>query len=246
MTIGVLGASGGVGASTLTAALAVRAHTVITDCRLSVAVDLDVRGGLDTILCLEHLDGLRWPDLERRGWVDTGRARGGASSELPGDSQVRVLAGTGETVPDWPLVAETLDRLGDEADLIAVDCGPRPQASLLSRLDLLVVVSRLCAKGAADAAAATRLCQLGRTRPLLLSRGTSRERSGAALARELDLPFLAHLADDAVLARHAREGLPPGTLRSGLDVVADELLTIVESDWLASLVGRLDGSGRSA
>lgn len=244
-TIGVLGASGGVGASTLTAALAVRAQTVIDDCGVSVAVDLDVRGGLDTILCVEHLDGLRWTDLELRGWADGDTGRGVAASDLPGDSQVHVLAGTGEPVLDWPLVVETLDVLTSAVDLVAVDCGPRPHGVVLSRLDALVVMARLTAKGAADAAAAARVCPLARTHTVLVTRGSSRDRSGTALARELGVPLLAHLADDAAVARHAGEGVPPGILRSGVDVVADEVLAMVESAWLASLVGRLDASGGS-
>ncbi|MFN2319834.1 MAG: hypothetical protein ABR500_09155 [Dermatophilaceae bacterium] len=246
MTIGVVGASGGVGASTLTAALAVRAHAVIDDCRRSVAVDLDIRGGLDTILCVEHVDGLRWPDVELRGWADPGSGRSVAAFDLPGDAQVHVLAGTGDAALDWSTVTETVDALAAEADLVAVDCGPRPQGSVLSRLDLLVVMARTTAKGAADAVALSRTCPLARTRRVLVTRGAPRDRSGHALARELDVRYLTHLADDPAIVRHATEGLPPGALRSAVDTVADEVLTMTESDWLASLVGRLDEPGRSA
>ena len=245
LTIGVLGASGGVGASTLTAALALRAHAVIDDCHLAIAVDLDPRGGLDTTLCIEHLDGLRWPGLERRLWAGRGPAGGGAC-DLPGDSGVRVIAGTGDAVPEWSLVAETLEWASEEADVVAVDCGPRPPPPLISRLDHHVVLARLTPKGAVDAASVTRLCQLARTRTVLVTRGSSRERGAAALARELGLPFLAHLPDDRALARQARQGLPPGVARSAVDPVADELLTVAESDWLAALFGRLDRPDRSA
>ena len=244
-TIGVLAASGGVGASTLSASLVVRAHTVIDECGTSVAVDLDPRGGLDTVLCVEHLDGLRWPDLELRDWAEPGTGRGPTVSDLPGDSQVHVLAGTGEAIPAWSLVCETLDALTPEAGLVAVDCGPRPHPALLSRLDLLVVVSRLTAKGAADAAALARVAPLARTRTMLVTRGSARDRSGTALARQLEIPLLAHLSDDPAVARQAAEGLPPGTLRSGVDLVADEVLATVERAWLAMLVGRLGDSGRS-
>jgi hypothetical protein len=243
-TIGVLGASGGVGASTLTAALVVRAHTVIDRCRASIAVDLDLRGGLDTVLCIEHLDGLRWPDIELRGWDAASMGRGVTISDLPGDSQVHVLAGTGEPVLDWPLVAETLDALTPEADLVALDCGPRPHPSLLSRLDLLVVISRLTAKGAADVAALARATPLARARTVLVTRGAARDRTGPDLARDLDIPFVAHLGDDPVVVRQAAEGLPPGTVRSRVDSVADEVLAGVERVWLAALVGRLDDDPR--
>jgi MinD-like ATPase involved in chromosome partitioning or flagellar assembly len=246
LTIGVLGASGGVGASTLTAALAVRAHAVIDGCDASVAVDLDVRGGLDTTMCLEHLEGLRWPDLELRDWLDGTPSREPAAGDLPGESGLHVLAGTGERLPDPMLVLETVDALGFSADLLAVDCGPRPDDALLSRLDLLVVVARLSAKGAADAAALSRVCPLARTRTVLVTRGPAGDRSGSASARELGVPLLAHLADDPRVPRQAAEGLPPGAVRSGVDGVADEALVMAQSTWLHTMIGRLDDPGRSA
>ena len=71
VVVGVLGASGGLGASTLAVALAVRAGG-----RYGVAVAVDgdpARGGLDVTACLEHEAGLRWADLDRP------RGRGGRS-----------------------------------------------------------------------------------------------------------------------------------------------------------------------
>ena len=59
----VLGASGGLGASTWAAALARRLSTHLGEC---VLVDGDVRGGgLDMTCGTEHVPGLRWPDLAR-------------------------------------------------------------------------------------------------------------------------------------------------------------------------------------
>lgn len=67
--VAVVGASGGCGASTLTAAVCRSA----SDAGWSVvAVDGQPGGGgLDVVLALDHLPGVRWPDLTRlRGAVD--------------------------------------------------------------------------------------------------------------------------------------------------------------------------------
>src|SRR5690348_11711960 len=92
--IGVMGASGGLGASTLAVALAVRAGP-----RTGVSVCVDGRtsgGGLDVTACLEHAPGVRWGDLaDLRGEVD------GAAllRALPGEGPLRVLAAGGGSPP---------------------------------------------------------------------------------------------------------------------------------------------------
>ena len=59
----VIGASGGLGASTWSAALARRLSLHLGEC---VLVDADLRGGgLDMTCGIEHVPGLRWPDLAR-------------------------------------------------------------------------------------------------------------------------------------------------------------------------------------
>lgn len=244
-TIGVVGASGGVGASTLTAALAVRARTVVDDCRLSVAVDLDVRGGLDTTLCMEHIEGTRWSDVDDDVWPggpDEGLLR---LDSLPGEDGVFVLAGRGMSGPDPRMVLESLEAVASEVPLVAVDCGPRPSPPVLSRLDQLVVVSRLTPRGASDARALTAACPLDRAQPVLVSRGAKADRDGPSAARHLGIPFLAHLADDPRVPRHARAGVTPGVLRSAVDAVADEVLAMADSSWLQSLVSRLSPASDS-
>lgn len=237
-TIGVVGASGGLGASTLTAALAFRGAAVLDDCTSAVAVDLDPRGGLDTTLCLEHVPGTRWEDL-----LDDGAGLVGPTSlrvsDLPGEDGVAVLSGGDGRPPPAEIVLEALDLLGPLVDLVAVDCGPRPPAHILSRLDLLVVLAAGTARGLHDAVALSRACALSRTMPVLVSRGAPRDRSGPSLARRLGLPFLAHLGDDTRVPRQSGEGLAPGVVRSAVDGVADEALALAQSRWLATLVHRL-------
>lgn len=237
-TIGVVGASGGVGASTLAAAVAVRASTVVEDCPSVLLLDLDVRGGLDTTMCLEHLEGTRWTDVQRQGWPEETTPGPVRLGDLPNDDGVFVLAGRGRPWPDDALVTETFDDLSSQADLVVVDAGPRPAAPLLSRLDLLLVMVRLSTKGIRDAQALSRACVLARSRPRLVSRGAKGDRAGPSAARQLGLDHLAHCPDDPRVPRQASEGLAPGVLRTSVDAVADEALALMEASWLLHMVGR--------
>lgn len=229
LTIGVAGASGGLGASTLVATLVMRADAVLGECRVGVGVDLDPRGGLDTTMCLEHLDGMRWADVENTDWVMSGLKGPLRVADLPGAEHVHVLSGGGWQTLEPRLVDDALDALDTAADVIVVDCGHRPSARLLSRLDLIAVLARTTARGAADLVALRDSGPLIRTDPVLVTRGPGRERHGAAFAAEARLPFLAHLPDDPTVRRYEREGVPPGLLRSAVDVIADEVLMIAQS-----------------
>ena len=238
LLIGVVGASGGLGASTLTAALAARGPTVVDDCATAVAVDLDIRGGLDTTMCVEHVPGTRWDTLMEALAIGTGPDTVRVS-DLPAEAGTAVLSGAvGQPLPS-DLVIETLDTLASAADLVSIDCGPRPPGHVLSRLDLLVVLVGMTTRHLHDAMALSQTCALSRTTPVLVSRGPKNSRPGSALARQLDLPLLGHLGDDPGVQRQARESLAPGVMRSVVDAVADEALVMAQSRWLATLVHRL-------
>lgn len=80
-------ASGGVGASTLAAAVAVRASSAALS---TVAVDLDrISGRLDVVFAVEQHPGWRWNDLDGVDGVVDGEALG---LRLPSSHGVRVLA----------------------------------------------------------------------------------------------------------------------------------------------------------
>lgn len=124
-----VGASGGIGTSCLVASVAGRAASR----GLRVAcVDTDAGGGgLDVVLGMDHLPGLRWPDLLG--------AHGDLSPdlllrELPQEGGVWVLSHSRETVVDVPVEAETtlLRAVTQGVDLVLVDGGrarPRSAAS---------------------------------------------------------------------------------------------------------------------
>lgn len=239
LTIGVLGASGGVGASTLTAALTVRARTAVENCLSAVSVDLDPRGGLDVALGMEHLEGPRWDDLETSAWASGDDPPAVRLSTLPAEDRVAVLAACGSPPAEWGVVVDILDSLTAQADVVAVDCGPRPPAALLSRLDALVVLVRLTVKGVRDAAVVEQQCELARTHAVLVSRGAKQDQSGPSAARRLAVPFLMHWADDPRISRYEAQGALPGTRATTVDSVADEALGMLQTRWLDALIGQL-------
>ena len=101
IVVGVLGASGGLGASTLTVALALTAaQGGLAPSPQAVAVDgVLSRGGLDVTACVEHVAGLRWADLTgARGSVDGQDLL----AELPRACGVPVLSAAPQAPPPPP------------------------------------------------------------------------------------------------------------------------------------------------
>ena len=219
----------------MVAAVAVRAGLVLHECRRVVAVDLDPRGGLDVVLGLEHLEGTRWEDVESSAWAGGGEHHLRLSA-LPAEDGLAVLTARTAIPADWPTVADILDALSAQVDVLVVDCGPRPVPELLSRLDVAVVVMRGTAKGLRDAVLVDERCELARTYPVLVSRGRARDRSGSDAARRLSIPFLAHWDDDPRVCRNEAQGRLPGTRASSADAVADEALQVLQTLWLSTLI----------
>jgi secretion/DNA translocation related CpaE-like protein len=116
--VAVLGARGGVGASTLAAALA-RAAVRAGAC--TALVDLDASGGgLDVLLGAEHEPGLRWADLraERAGFPPQA-----LSLALPSWCGVRVLSGDvrGASAVAELVVDDAVRALAGAHDLLVLD-----------------------------------------------------------------------------------------------------------------------------
>lgn len=248
--IGVLGASGGLGASTLTVALAQRAARV-----LGTTACVDGRftaGGLDVTACVEHLPGLRWDDLcEVRGEVD------GAAvlSRLPADVTTRVLAAGAGRVPDHTRVVAVLHALSRVCPLTVVDL-PR-EGALLPRLlrhcHTVLVLAGLSARQLADASSLAAALAPDAHSPVqgtlgfeggedapepiperrLVVRGSRRAGDlPEELAARLDLPLAGVWADDARVATDAERGRPPGSRAKGtLGMLCDRLLGDVIPGW---------------
>ena len=217
--LGVIGASGGVGVSTLAVALAVRAAGQVG---ATVAVDGAPGGGaLDVTACVEHHPGLRWADLAGA----EGRLDGATLlRELPADGGARVLAGRGPA-PPAEVVRAALSGLALVCGLTVVDlgCSGRWVAECT---DLLLVVGSTARQLADGTGVAERLHELGVPTALVL-----RSHRGDALVPEevaahLDLPLAGTLRDDPRVPVDADRGRPPGSRSSGvLAALVDSLLS---------------------
>ena len=251
--IAVLGASGGVGASCLSAAVAIRAAAAG---RSVVAIDLDLLAGrLDVVLGVEQAPGWRWPDLADVHGVVDGL---GLADQLPTSFGVPVLAGgsrwdaethaggAGSDQVAWlDTVPDVVTGLGAAHEVTVVDV-PRDRdvlAVLAPLVDALVVVS---GTDVVQLAAASRVVPgvrrvvdavrrsgaawsdepLPPLEPWVVLRGERVEPDLEDLVMdELDVPVLAFVGDDRRLAGELAEGLPPGVRGRG-DVVraADRIL----------------------
>ena len=224
--IGVIGGSGGVGASVLAASIAVRAAQAGLR---PVCLDGDrLGGGLDVTLGLEQERGVRWPDLAgARGSIDGPEL----FRRLPSADGVRVLSF--DRARDVPLTAEILRdvllALSSAADLVVVDL-PRPDheiyAALAPSLDAMVL---LAGSGIRDLAGASAIAgHLIETCPdVWLCLRTSGKGSHFAdtVAGALDLPLLAVVREEPSLAADVLHGIPPGSSAKGaLAAAADAVL----------------------
>jgi secretion/DNA translocation related CpaE-like protein len=204
--VAIIGCGGGAGASTfaVTLALAAAARSLRV-----LLVDADpTGGGLDVLLGMEDVAGIRWPDL-----VET-RGRLGAPSldeALPHASGVAVLSwgreGPAVIAPD--VFASVLDAGVRGYDLVVVDAPRLIDAStelVLSRSDetLLVTVNRVRATAAA-ARLAARLQDRCSTLGVVL-RSDPKGVSDDVVLEALDIPVVGHLPFASNLAARADEG----------------------------------------
>ncbi|HET7474398.1 MAG TPA: septum site-determining protein Ssd [Dermatophilaceae bacterium] len=236
VVLGVLGSGGGVGASVLAAAVAVRAAAAR---RLVVAVDGDrCGGGVDVLYGVEQEAGVRWTDLLGvRGPVDGPALLG----RLPTAAGVRVLSFDRQwgTPPSLDVVADVLGGLARSTDLLVVDL-PKPAdplfAAFAGRLDCAVLV---CGDGVRSLAAASLVGPtLAAVCPetVICMRGSPRSAFGDVVAEALGLPLLTWVRPERSLAADLVHGYPPATSgRSGLARAADLVLAhVLLVDRLAS------------
>ncbi|MCW2811339.1 MAG: minD [Friedmanniella sp.] len=209
--LGVLGGSGGVGASTVVAALGVVAAR---DHRSVLLVEADpYGGGLDLLLGAERLPGWRWPRLAgARGHL--GDLRG----QLPHVEGCDLLAmargaGVGGRDPGPEPLEAVLGSAAQSHDLVLVDL---PRASTpasgaaLGMADLLVLVVRANVGGAAAARELVADLEVGCPVGLLVRTDRVRSLTPDAVAEGLDLPLWGVCPDDRMVPLAAERGDPPG------------------------------------
>jgi len=213
----VVGGSGGAGASTCAAGLAV---TAAREGRRVVLVDGDEHGGgLDLVLGAELVGGWRWPRLAGASGL-LGDLRG----HLPEVEGVHLLA-VGREAQQPALPAEqltaVLTSLTRSHEIVVVDLprsfSPASRVALRAA-DLTLVVVRADLRGVAAARSVVAELVPACTRLAVVVRGGPRRGlDAAAVATALELPVAAVVPYDDDLLLAAERGEPPArSARSGL------------------------------
>jgi MinD-like ATPase involved in chromosome partitioning or flagellar assembly len=218
VVVGVLGASGGLGVSTLAVALALRAGDRHG---LAAGVDGDLtRGGLDVTACVEHQAGVRWGDLTAvEGEVDGP----GLLRSLPAERNARFLA-AGSGAPSASVVGRVVAALAETTSLVVVDCGTRGE-SVGPCTDVLLVCGTSVRQLADGAACAAHVHARGVRAGLVLRTVGRSPVEPEDVAFHLDLPLVATMRDDARVAGDPVRGRAPGLRGSdAVGAVADRVL----------------------
>ncbi|MEP7193758.1 MAG: septum site-determining protein Ssd [Actinomycetota bacterium] len=224
--IGVVGGSGGVGASVLSAAIGIRAAEAGMR---PVCLDADrLGGGLDVTLGIEQERGVRWPDLA------------GARGRIDGPELLRRLPSVdGASVLSFDrardvslateIVRDVLLALSSAADVLVVDL-PSPDHQIFEALapsvDEMVL---LAGSGICDLAGASAIAgHLIEACPdvwLCLRTGGKGGHFAETVAGALDLPLLAVVREEPTLDADLLHGIPPGSSAKGaLAAAADAVL----------------------
>ena len=211
LTLGVVGGSGGVGATTFACALG----QVASRSGQAVVIDLDPLGpGIDRVLGLEAREGMRWDELGQ----PTGRLSARSLRQaLPRSGGLGVLtwnAGPHGTLQAFA-VREALSAAQRGHDTVVLDL-PRCRDSLLeevvARCDKVLVVTAPTVSGVASAA---RVCA-GFTNPRILGlviRGAGADPRD--VARVAGAPVIAEMPDQRGVDESVDLGLGPVRSRRG-------------------------------
>lgn len=229
VTIGVLGGSGGAGATVFAAALA----AVASGRGPTLAVDVDLQGpGLDRVLGTEDLPGVRWDALVQA----TGRLSARSLREsLPTRRDLAVLGWPPERPRQVPVFAvrEVLSaaRRGFRTVVLDVPRHADPVADeVLARCDHVVVVSTLTVPGVASATRTAARVPAGVPHSLV-TRGRGAGISPEEVARLLRIPLLAAMRDQRGLDEAIDLGVGPDrTGRGVLTRTAREVLDALVLD----------------
>ncbi len=224
--VALIGGSGGVGTSTLAAALALEAARAG---RPTLLLDTDTAGGgIDVLLGAEHLSGWRWDRLEAaRGHL------GDLAGQLPHSDGVDVLATDRRAPADTVLRPEQVGAVLDSAQrshaLTVVDLprhlGPGHE-EVLVRAGTVLLVVRADVRGVAAADGTARsLVPRCRSLEVVVRAGRGHGVDPALIADALDLPLAGVLEEDHTVLAAAERGDPPGHApRSALARLCGQLL----------------------
>lgn len=202
VVVGVVGARGGAGATTVAAllagALARRTATVL--------VDLAGGAGLDVTLGMEAVPGPRWPDLAGAGDV----AGDQLLAALPRWGRVAVVS-TDRARPGLPPPDDVLDRLSEAAGAVLLDlpsCDVLAGRAPVGRADLVVVVAGRDVTSVGGAVALRTALGPAAARTGTMASDARRGTLGLAeLEQATGLPLLGRVPYDRTLAQSAARGV---------------------------------------
>lgn len=223
--LGVLGASGGVGATALATACAVRAAAAG---RKAVLVDAHPwGGGIEVMAGVDAVPGLRWADLAGvRGDIEPDRLLAELPTRQPG---FRCLSwGSRPPTGDPPGPSPMVPALGRDGRLVVVDL-PRPGAprshheQWWQSCDQILVVVDASVVGISAAAVLAE--DLSPGWGVVLRVPTTLD--DADLTTAVGAPVLARLGDDDMVSRCLERGDPVGSHHGVVCEAADELLAVV-------------------
>lgn len=230
VTIGVLGGSGGAGATVFAAALAQTA----AERGPTLLVDADPIGaGVDRVLGLESTDGIRWDSMLQT----TGRLSSRSLREaLPRAGRLSVLT--------WPndrpsslqafAVREVLSAGRRGFATVVVDLPRHPDPVVeeaVTRCDHVVLVSTLTVPGVTSAARVAARLPEHAPRRHLVTRGSRAGVTPESVSRLLRIPLLVAMADQRGLDEAVDLGAGPARSRRGaLARAARACLPVLVSD----------------
>lgn len=198
--VAVMGASGGLGVSTLVASMALVAAAGGGP---AAAVDLaQAGGGLDLLVGAEALDGVRWPDLHH--------ARGELADLLPALPAVGgagILTQGRETagLPPTDAVTAVVASLRRAADVVVLDVGREAAGVQTDQLLLMVGADVRSVASARMLAEARGLSPTG----LVVRTGPGRGIPAEVVSRSLGVPCLGVVGQHRQVPRLAELGMAP-------------------------------------
>ena len=214
VTIGVMGGSGGAGASVFAAALA----QVAAESTTTLLVDADPLGaGLDRVLGLEAAEGVRWDTLTQT----TGRLSSRSLRDaLPGSGRLSVLTWPVERAdPLLPGAAREALSAGRRGfDTVIVDLPRHLDAVVeeaVARCDHVVLVVAPTVAGVASAVRLAQGLPDGGPRRHLVTRGRAGGVPPESVSRLLQVPLLAAMGHQRGLDEAIDLGVGPARRRHG-------------------------------
>lgn len=222
--VAVVGGSGGVGASTLAAGLAVSA---VRRGLAAALVDLDpLGGGADLLMGAERAPGWRWARLVgARGEVGDVR---GVLPSAAGVTLVSMGRGDEAGLPTAEAVHAVVGSLGRHHDLVVVDPGRAPLPAAGQALRAAEATVLLSGGEVRAVAAAVRTLEvLDPPAPGLVLRASRGGPPPSVVADALSLPWWGNTPEDSSLPALAESGEPPGGGRGGWARAVDKVLVRV-------------------